>query len=139
MLFKYLATKMFEIGLPVVAVWLLALCTVTYAGNPSQPPQKKFEAWEQAQDYSLAQPVIAFAVYGRIKDATAEDIGEKIKDVLASYDIQSKYFLADENHIGSSVNFFIQGVPYGPTGLSKAVPLIRQVVDHYTEEYSTPP
>ncbi len=120
-------------------VLLLAFCTASYAETQGQASQKEWEAWQKALLCSKDHPIITFAVYGRIKDATAQDIGEKIKGVFTSYDIQSKYFLADENHIGSSVNFFIQGVPYGPTGLSKAVPLIRQVVDHYTQEYPTAP
>ncbi len=139
MRFKDLATRTFKISLPMVVVLLMVFCAVTYAENSSQQPTKELEAWEQAQDFSLAHSVVAFAVYGRTKNATAKENAEKITLFFQQQNVASRYFLAEEYDIGSSVGFYIQGVQYGPKALSKAVPLIHQVIAHYKEEYQENP
>lgn len=137
--FNGLAIRTRWFWISVLVVSFVLSNTFAYAENQSQQPKKQLEAWQEALLYSKDHPIITFAVHGRIRDTSTQDIGKKIKGVLASYNIESKYFLADDNHIGSSIEFFIQGVPYGPTGLSKVIPLIRQVVKHYRLEYPAGP
>ncbi len=139
MRFKDLATRTFKISLPMVVVLLMVFCTVTYAENTSQPPPRPLEAWEQAQDYSLINPVIAFAVYGRTEKFTAKENAERIQTFFAGQNIQSKYFLAKENQMKSAASFFLQGVSYGPIGLAKALSVIQTVAAHYKEEYGPDP
>lgn len=130
-----LATKIRKISLSIVLFLFSLLCTVTYAENQGRFSTKSLEAWEQAQDYSLAHPVIAFAVYGRTRDATAQQNAEIIKAYLAEHNITCKYYLGKEERMGASIALFIQGLAYGPKALSKALPLIHQVMAHYKEEY----
>ena len=126
MQFNHLATRTLKLSLPVVVAVLMVFCTITYAENSSQPPPKKLEAWEQAQDYSLVHPVIAFAVYGRTPNFTARENAERIREFFAGQNIQSQYFLALEHDMKSAVEFFIQGVSYGPVGLGNALPIIQK-------------
>ena len=137
MRFRHLATKSWRISLPIGLVIYSLLCTFAYAENTSY--KNPLEAWEQAQEYSLDHPVIAFAVYGRTDNATAQENGEKLKRFFERNNITSQYFLADEHDMGSSVGFYIQGVQYGPKALSEAMPLIRQVIQHFKQEYSARP
>ena len=139
MRFKQLAIKLRKISLSIALILFSLFCTVTYAENPGRSSIKQLEAWEQAQDYSLAHPVIAFAVYGKTVEATARENAEKIKQFLQQKNVTSRYFLADEHDMGSSVGFYIQGVQYGPKALSKVGPLIHQVIAHYKQEYQANP
>jgi hypothetical protein len=135
--FNGLAVRTRWFWISVLVVFFAVSNTFAYAENLSQLSKKPLEAWEQAQDYSLAHPVVAFAIYGRTQDATTRENAEKIKKFLQNKNITSMYFLGKENTMGSSVAFFIQGVAYGPKGLSKALPVIKQVITHYKEEYSS--
>ncbi len=119
----------------MLAILVGVYCTFTYAENTSQAATRPLEAWQEALSYSKDHPIIGFAVYGRTTDATALQNAEKIKNYLAKHGINSKYFLGKEDKMGASVALFIQGVPYGPKGLSKAAPLIHEVITHYQEEY----
>lgn len=134
---KGLAGKLCSFRILVLLLFFALPNTFAYAENQSQQPQDSLEAWEYAQDYSLDQPVVAFAVYGRTQDATAHENAEKIKTFLKSKNVTSMYFLGKEDRMGSSVGFFIQGVAYGPKGLSNALPLIQQVIAHYKEQHSS--
>ena len=116
-------------------IGLGATNTLMYAEIPSQQATKQSEAWQQALLYSKDHSIITFAVYGRTTDATARENAEKIKQYLAKHQITSRYFLEDEQDIGSSVGFYIQGVQYGPKSLSQALPLIKRVISDYKQEY----
>jgi len=91
------------------------------------------EAWMKAQDYSLENPVVAFAVYGRTPDMTCKQIGEKIKSGYAERGIRSVYFLANEDHMGSAIGLYIKGVPYGPKAIGEIIPVLKEVAAHYSE------
>ena len=132
---KYSPLQSWKISLLIVTVFSVLFCTVTYAENQSQPLDRKLEAWEQAQDYSIAHSVVAFAVYGRTVDSSAQANAQKIQRFLERKNIPSHYFIADENDMGSSIGFYIKGVSYGPIGLAKAKPLLFQVIAHYQEEF----
>lgn len=132
---KYLTLKLWNIALLIVAIFSVIFCTVTYAETQSQPPKQELEAWQKALLYSKDHPIIAFSIYGRTIDATAKENARKIEHFLKSQNIPSHYFLADEDDMGSSIGFYIQGVPYGPVGLAKAKPLLFQVIAHYQEEF----
>ena len=139
MRFKGLVTNSSKVLLVVTAIVTVLVCTFTYAESQSQHASRPLEAWEQAQDYSLAHPVIAFAVYGRTKKLTARENAERIRNYFLKQNITSKFFLAKEERMGASVGFYIQGVSYGPIGLAKALPVIQTVAAHYKEEYNIAP
>ena len=135
MRFKGLTTRPFITSLIIIAQLLAIFCTFTYAENRSQPREHRLEAWQKALLYSKDHPIIAFAIYGRTVDASAKENAQKIKRFFERKNIPSHYFLADEDSMGSSIGFYIQGVPYGPIGLAKAKPLLLQVIAHYQEEF----
>ena len=135
MQFSDLATRTSKISLGAITVVTVLFCTSLYADAVSNTPEKPLEAWQEALRYSKDHPFVGFAVYGRTTDASARQNAEKIKTYLAEQGIKSKYYLGKENKMGSSIALFIQGVPYGPKGLSKAAPLIHEVIVHYNEEY----
>ncbi len=139
MVFKGLAIKTCWFWIPVLMMLFAFPNTFTYAEKLSQPSKKDLEAWEKAQDYSLAHPVITFAVYGRTEKFTAMENADRIKKFFSNQNVTSEYFLAKEDRMGASVGFYIQGVSYGPIGLAKAFPLIQKVVAHYKQKYSTAP
>lgn len=135
MVFKGLAINTRWLWIPVLVVFFTLPNTFTYAENQSQQSKEPLEVWQEALLYSKDHPVVSFAVYGRTKQFTSLENAEKITGFFAHQNIKSKYFLAMEDDMGSAVEFFIQGVPYGPVGLTKALPLIQQVANHYKEEY----
>ena len=93
-------------------------------------------AWEKAQDYSLEHTdMVAFSVHGRTKGNTSEEIGQKIQAVLTTHGIQSYFYTDNENHIGAGLNFYIEGLQYGPVGLTKAVPTILEVAHDFKEAH----
>ena len=135
MQFNHLAIKLQKISLLTWLLILTFLCTIAYGEIQPQSTEKELEAWQEALLYSKAHPVIAFAVYGRTEKSTAKENADKIQAYFSRHNVQSYYFLAKVHEMKSAVEFFIQGVPYGPVGLAKALPLIQQVTAHYKEEY----
>ncbi len=109
-------------------------------------PSQKKEAWQKAGLFSESHPVIVFAVYGKTPKFTTLQVAEKIKGLFKKVNnLNSEYFLGKEERMGVSVSFFIKGVAYGPVPVSNAVPLMRQVADHYPQAWpnqvagNTPP
>ena len=95
----------------------------------SSTPQKR-EVWMDASDYSIANPGVAFVVYGRTPDATNSQIAEFIKKRFIEKGVDSKYFTGRKEDIGVSLGFYLNGDAYGPVGLTKMTTTIEEVAGH---------
>jgi hypothetical protein len=94
------------------------------------PSSSKREAWMEASDYSVANPVVAFSVNGRAPNATNHQIAEYVKARLAERGVGSKYFTGQEDRMGVAFSFFINGHAYGPVSISKMMATIDEVAGH---------
>ena len=106
----------------------VAASTDKTSSTSSMPPKR--EAWMEASDYSVANPVVAFAVNGRTPDATNGQIAEFIKGRFTEKGVASAYFTSREQSMGVSLSFFINGHAYGPVGLPKMMATIDEVAGH---------
>jgi len=108
---------------------LIGLLSSALGEEPSQ--QKKREAWMDASEYSDTHPGVAFAVNGRARNATNQQIVDyitgRLKDGGANIITP---FTGREDIIGVSMSFFLQGDAYGPVGFKKMDETIDKVAGH---------
>lgn len=111
-----------------------AQSTLTADAGTNKPTlssvQSKREAWMEASDYSVANPVVAFSVNGRAPNATNLQIAEYVKARFAERGVASKYFTGQEDRMGVAFSFFINGHAYGPVSISKMMVTIDEVAGH---------
>jgi len=103
--------------------------------STSNTETQKREAWMEAGEYAKAHPAIGIAVYGRVEDATSEQVGQFIQSIFAKQMIKSQYFLSDTERMGVGVSFYLKDVAYGPTSLQKSVDNVRTIIQHFPEAW----
>ncbi len=85
----------------------------------------------EASDYSVANPVVTYAVYGHAPNATNEQIVGYIRAQFANRGIRDvAAFKGREDISGVAFYFFINGHQYGPVGIPNMMATIEEVAGH---------
>lgn len=81
------------------------------------------EAWVQADEYALHNPVVAIALYGPKDHPDLEKAKTMLESWFAQRNTPTKTFIGENHAGGFSVGFYVKGVAYGPTAVNKdAIP-----------------
>lgn len=133
-------------GFAPAALALALLVAPSFAEEESPPSDPEVtidgssepEAWIQAQDYSLENIVIAYAVYGRTPRYSGEEIVAGLNEMLREQgmsDNEIQAWTANTDHMGVGIGFYVDGVELNDNTLSltEAAAGIPHFVEMYRE------
>jgi len=91
---------------------------------------RTLEAWEDAQDYSLENAVISYAVYGRTKNFTNEQLANGFVTLFGRQEVDPsdlKSWADKQDRMGASIYLYIDGVQFGPYGINQGIEEVPEV------------